>query len=493
MLIVYIDIDTLRPDHLGCYGYHRNTSPNIDRVASEAIRFNQCYVSDAPCLPSRAALHHGRFGIHTGAINHGGTYADPFKEGAGRGFRTTPPYWKWMQVLQHAGFHTASISSFAGRHSSWWFLAGFNEVYDCGKRGSEIATDVTGHALDFIERNRGRDNWLLHFNIWDPHTPYRVPREYGNPFDSDPISDWVTQEMIDRQRETYGPHSALLPFSDPNPKPTHREVPEIRNLEDYKTWIDGYDVGIRFADDAVGRILEKLEQCGLYEDTAIIISSDHGENQGELNVYGDHQTADLITNRVPMILKWPGLNPATGSKRKVTDDALHYQFDVAATIVELVGQQIPDKWDAVSFKEALITGGEEGRKYLVASQAAWSCQRAVIFGDHILIRTYMDGLKDLPEIMLYDRVQDPHELVDIAAMKPDKVNEGLALLERWITEQLMSSDTKEDPMMKIIEEGGPFHTRGKLPDYAEYFKRIGRPEISELMLKKYGENPAYNP
>lgn len=105
----------------------------------------------------------------------------------------------------------------------------------------------------------------------------------------------------------------------------------------------------------------------------------------------------------------------------------------------------------------------------------------------------MDGLKDLPEIMLYDRVQDPHELVDIAAMKPDKVNEGLALLERWVTEQLMSSDTKEDPMMKIIEEGGPFHTRGKLPDYAEYFKRIGRPEISELMLKKYGENPAYNP
>ena len=116
----------------------------------------------------------------------------------------------------------------------------------------------------------------------------------------------------------------------------------------------------------------------MYEETAIIISSDHGENQGELNVYGDHQTADLITNRVPMILKWPGLNPATGGKLKATDDALHYQFDIAATIVDLLGQQIPDKWDAVSFVEALTTGGEEGRKYLVASQAAWSC--TIAFG-----------------------------------------------------------------------------------------------------------------
>ena len=73
MRILYLDIDTLRPDHLGCYGYHRNTSPNIDRIAAGGTRFDNCYVSDAPCLPSRAGMFTGQFGIHTGAVGHGGT------------------------------------------------------------------------------------------------------------------------------------------------------------------------------------------------------------------------------------------------------------------------------------------------------------------------------------------------------------------------------------------------------------------------------------
>jgi arylsulfatase A-like enzyme len=67
MRILCLDLDSLRPDHLGCYGYHRDTSPNIDRIAREGTLFEECYCSDAPCLPSRTALMSGRFGIHTGA------------------------------------------------------------------------------------------------------------------------------------------------------------------------------------------------------------------------------------------------------------------------------------------------------------------------------------------------------------------------------------------------------------------------------------------
>ena len=76
MRIIYIDIDTLRADHLGCGGYHRNTSPNIDTVASEGINFRNVYASDVPCLPSRTALITGMFGIRNGVINHGGRAAD---------------------------------------------------------------------------------------------------------------------------------------------------------------------------------------------------------------------------------------------------------------------------------------------------------------------------------------------------------------------------------------------------------------------------------
>ena len=86
MRILYYDIDTLRADHLGCYGYCRDTSPHINRVASEGVRFENCYASDTPCLPSRASLFTGRFGIHTGIVNHGGTAADLRLHGPGEAY-----------------------------------------------------------------------------------------------------------------------------------------------------------------------------------------------------------------------------------------------------------------------------------------------------------------------------------------------------------------------------------------------------------------------
>ncbi|MBC7256394.1 MAG: sulfatase-like hydrolase/transferase, partial [Chloroflexi bacterium] len=102
MRILYLDCDTLRPDHLGCYGYLRNTSPNIDRIASEGTRFENVYASDAPCLPSRSALFMGRFGIHTGIVGHGGSTADPYIEGASRGFRQSRETASWMDILREA-------------------------------------------------------------------------------------------------------------------------------------------------------------------------------------------------------------------------------------------------------------------------------------------------------------------------------------------------------------------------------------------------------
>ena len=84
MRLLYIDIDTLRSDHLGCAGYDRNTSPNIDALAAEGVRFENVYASDVPCLPSRTALITGMFGIRNGVVNHGGTAADLRPEGRDR-------------------------------------------------------------------------------------------------------------------------------------------------------------------------------------------------------------------------------------------------------------------------------------------------------------------------------------------------------------------------------------------------------------------------
>jgi choline-sulfatase len=84
MRVLYIDIDSLRTDHLGCYGYPRNTSPNIDRIAQRATRFTNIYITDAPCLPSRTALWSGRCGFRTGVVGHMGTAASPWSKGPAR-------------------------------------------------------------------------------------------------------------------------------------------------------------------------------------------------------------------------------------------------------------------------------------------------------------------------------------------------------------------------------------------------------------------------
>lgn len=91
------------------------------------------YCSDAPCLPSRAALVSGMFGIRNGAVGHGGKAADRFSCRPSRDFTNLIDDQCFHQIFRHAGMHTASISTFAERHSSWWFNAGFNEVLQCGR------------------------------------------------------------------------------------------------------------------------------------------------------------------------------------------------------------------------------------------------------------------------------------------------------------------------------------------------------------------------
>jgi len=479
--ILYLDLDTLRADHLGCYGYHRNTSPNIDALAARGIRFENYYVSDAPCLPSRAALFNGRFGIHTGVVGHGGTAADPYIEGPERLFRTSAYRTAWMSMLRNAGLRTVSVSPFAERHSAWWFYTSFKEMINTGKGGLEIADEITPHALDWLRRNAKQDNWFLQVNYWDPHGPYRTPEEYGNPFENEPPPDWLTEEIIQEHRASYGPHSAREPlhFDEPKDYPWPRVPTTIGSLSDWKRWIDGYDVGIRYMDDHIGRILDLLADEGVLDDTVVIVSSDHGENQGELNVYGDHQTADHITSRVPLIVRWPGM------KSGIVDRELHYNLDLPPTTAELLGQEIPGIWDGRSFASTIRNGKPSGRDYLVVSQCAWSCQRAVRFGPWIMIRTYHDGFKNFPPIMLFNVEDDPHEVNNLADQRPEVVNQALAMLDEWHAEMMKSSDSGVDPLWTVVHEGGPFHVRGALENYCRRLRATGRAHHAEKLEKQH--------
>jgi arylsulfatase A-like enzyme len=483
MRILYIDIDTLRPDHLGCYGYHRDTSPNIDKIAQNGTKFTNCYVSDAPCLPSRAALFTGRFGIHSGIVGHGGTTADLKLTGKIRGFQDQFLRYNWVSMLRRAKLYPVSISSFAERHSAFWFYSGWKEMYNPGFRGGDRADQVFPFVEKWLKDNEQRDNWFLHVNFWDPHTPYRTPMEFGNPFENEPAPSWLTQEFIDTQRKSYGPHSACEPIGYSADSPPDwllrlKNFTEIRELTDYKQWIDGYDVGIRYSDEYIGKIMELLKDQDLYEDTIIIISSDHGENQGELNIYGDHATACHITNRVPMIIKWPDSN------WKKEYDSLVYQTDIAATITERLGLKVPEFWDGRNIFNNLGDNEITGRDFLVISQNAWSCQRAVRFNNWTLINTYHTGLKDFPKTMLFDYEKDFHMMNNIADEKPEIVKKGVELLEVWHKNMMQDKSTKMDPMETVLKEGGPFHTRGILQYYLNRLKESGRGDMVKVILDR---------
>jgi len=483
MRILLLDLDTLRPDHLGCYGYLRNTSPNIDDIAREGVVFRNYYTPNAPCLPSRAALVSGKFGILNGAINHGGSTADMDKQGSERGFRSEIGQESLFCMLREAGFRTVSISPFAERHSAFWFYSGFNEMHNTGKGGMESAEEVTPVVMDWLERNASEDNWFLHVNYWDPHGPYRTPDEFGNPFVNDPLPEWITPEIMEKQHDKTGPHSVQdVHMYDADPWPDYPKYPgSIAGLEGARIMMDGYDCGIRYMDGHIGRIVDHLKKAGVWEETAVIITADHGENMGELGIWGEHATADAITPRIPMIIKWPGMI------KDSEDTGLHYNLDLGPTLADLLGVNPMPSWQGKSYKPALEKGKECGREELILEQCAHVCQRSVRFDEWLYIRTYHDGYHLFPKEMLFNVEDDPYETNDLAEENPDICREATWRLMNWHDDMMALRKDDKDPLWTTIREGGPFHARGHLAKYIERLRETGRLSGIDELKKRHPE------
>jgi len=482
--LLYLDIDTLRPDHLGCYGYPRATSPAIDALASDAVRFENVHASDVPCLPSRSALLSGRFGIHNGVVNHGGTDAEPAIDGAGRGFWSRLHRESFPSRLKRAGLRTASVSSFAQRHAAYHWYAGFDEAYDGGKFGLETADEVWAIAADWLARNGERDDWFLHVHLWDPHTPYRAAARYGEPFADEPLPGWLTEEVRAAHWRGCGPHSAQE-CNGFAPRPElldvfPRQPQQIPDMAAVRRMFDGYDLGVRVADEYCGRLLQQLAELGVDGETAVMVSSDHGETLGELNVYGDHQTADAITTRVPLLLRWPGIAPGVRS-------GLQYQIDATATILELLGGEVPERWHGESFAAALREGRDGGRDALVVSQAAWACQRGVRFEDWMYIQTRHDAYHLWDDAMLFDLASDPHQQRNLARERADVTERAAGILRAWRDALLPGAARGRDPHDNVMAEGGPFHVRGQLPRYLERLRATGRGPLADRLAARWPE------
>ena len=131
-----------------------------------------------------------------------------------------------------------------------------------------------------------------------------------------------------------------------------RQPQQISDMSQVRKMFDGYDAGVLVADEYFSKLIKDLEAFGVLDDTAIMLSFDHGETLGEPNGYGDHQTADQLITRIPMNLKWPGADHLNGKKI----DAFHYQIDVSATLLELLRVGFPSPGTDVVLQKVLISG-----------------------------------------------------------------------------------------------------------------------------------------
>jgi arylsulfatase A-like enzyme len=423
------------------------------------------------------------YGIRHGAVGHGGTAADRTLTGAERSFTDRVDRNNLFFQFRNAGMKTASVSTFGERHSSYWFNAGFNEIYNVGKGGGESGEEVLPYALDWLDRNGKDDNWFLHVHFWDPHTPYRAPEPFASAFDGAPLDTWITESIFAGHQKHVGPHCANeINMYDDSISPAYPRHPgRLDNLSDVAKLINGYDAGVLFADHLVGQIAGRLKALGVYDgDLAIIITSDHGENIGELGIYSEHATADYATCRIPLIIKWPG-RPAG-----ITDDGLRSNVDLLPTLAALLGRPACPDWDGVSFADAIMQGsGCRGRDDLVISQMAHVCQRSARFGDWLYMRTYHDGYHLFDNEMLYNVKDDPYERRDIKHEHPAICEKGAKIILDWHDAMLKKSNGGADPLWTILREGGPFHARGHLDAYLARLRATGRAEGAALLEAKY--------
>lgn len=475
MRVLYIDVDSLRPRNMGTYGYHRNTTPNMDKIAEQGVRFSRAYCASSPCVPSRASFASGLFGIHSGVQTHWGPGCD-FR------YLNDPERPMFTRHLRQNGYKAVTFSSFADRHDAFWYMAGWNEVHTHSqKKGDENADEVLDAVFPWLDQHSQEDDYFLHVQFWDPHRQYSMPEDYTTMFQEEQAPAWPDKEAIAKHQDSYAPFGARMLFPGSHKSPFSYLPDRIKNRDDFIQFVNTYDGAVRYLDDQLGRLFNKMEELGIMEDTAIIISADHGEAMGEHSVYGDHTCADEAVHNIPMIIKWPGSHSPNQEYRDLV-----YNVDLIAAICDLLGITVPAKWDGDSFAK-LIAGGQEykPRDYLVWDHALYSVSRSVRTDKWLMMRTFHPGVVPLEPIELYDMDQDPYMTHNLADEQPEVVKDMDHLLIQWWHEQVGQPGSAPDPLPLVIETGPYKYITEE--HWADNLREVGREDLLEQFYTAIGK------
>jgi len=335
--VILITCETLRADHMGYQGYKKDTTPHIDSLAQQAFLFKNAYVQTPCTRPSMWNIITSKYQSSMPAKDHYLTMGEFFKSNHYKtGAFISQQFLKAEESNLHQGFDIYDDRSPKDKHGL----------------SRRKAASITDQTLNWIQQNKNRSFfcWLVYF---DPHDPYIPPDDYRG--------HYIKSEKYNRDRREEHIHMKAKPIPE-----EHREF-----------LINAYDEEIRYFDHQVGRLLDNLKKLELYDNSIIIITSDHGEELGNNGNRWDHcQILSQEEIWVPLIIKMPGQQD-----KRVVNEAVQ-TIDIYPTLVDYLGKRpLPSFYITLEGKSLVpfLTKKRIDKDWWAA--AFWQGQRCLIQGN----------------------------------------------------------------------------------------------------------------
>ena len=334
--ILLVSIDSLRPDHLGCYGYSRDTSPVIDRLAAEGVRFEVAVSTTSWTLPSHAALFTGMYDSAHGVVDNGLSLGDQHRTLA--------------ETLAGGGYQTAGFFGGPYLHPVFGLAQGFEHYQSCM---TALPDDLGGEQ---IKQQSRAPIGASHRDVTGP----RTVEEFGSWLDgadtARPFFAFV--HLWDVHYDYIPPAEIAALFVDPSYQGTVNGREFAKLIRDRTRLAPAdrnhigalYDAEIRFTDLVVGQLVGRLEEDGLLERTVVVITADHGEEFFEHQGWGHQSSLFDEQILIPLIVRWP----AAFEPRVVLDQVR--LIDVMPTLLSIAGMQRQPATQGRSLVP-LLTGG----------------------------------------------------------------------------------------------------------------------------------------
>jgi len=424
--LVVVTLDTTRADHVGAFGYFRDTTPALDALAAESILFEAAIAPMATTLPSHVSL------FTATAPGEHGVLANETQ--GGRRFVPATGLRPLAALAAELGYDTAAFVSAAPLKRDSGIETGFatfDEPADKNRPGG----DTVDAALAWLAR--AEPPFLLWVHLYDAHWPYDAPPPHAGRY----RTDAGLEREIARRRI---PERALRPL--------------VGSVDDARETINAYDAALRYQDEQLGRLLDALREAGRWEDTAILVVGDHGEGLCQHGEPGHGSTwAEQL--HVPLVMRVPGEAPRRVAEPLSLMDALPtFLARVGAPGLALPAGQASGR-DALAAGAAprpilsRDTGRERGQPHRVALSAGrWKYFR-------------IEELDGRVRDALYDLESDPFELDDVAAQHPER-----ALALRRLTEAELGAEAARG---EALRSGRPPETRPVDPEVARQLEALG--------------------